>query len=243
KMDFSKHVLFAYGGNGGLFACGVAEKAGLSKVHLFSLGPVFSAFGSSVSGVCHVYERSLPSVRISEESIAEMRRQLEEMKAEGAKDLLGEGIQPKGLSFTVELDVARNGGRSSPVAVEETALKNPQDLIAALARSLAGGAKSEDLSVELIRLRMNKKMPAPRIVESQLESADGSRARIGSRAVGWGGAGGQAQIYRWESLKPGNQITGCAVIEGINSTQIIPEGWTIEMDRFGNGTSTRDSKQ
>ena len=31
-LDFSTFPLFAYGGNGGLFACGVAEKAGLSSV-------------------------------------------------------------------------------------------------------------------------------------------------------------------------------------------------------------------
>src|SRR5262249_32304746 len=51
KKDLSKHTLFAYGGNGGLFACGVAERAGLESVYFFSLGPVFSAFGSSVSDI------------------------------------------------------------------------------------------------------------------------------------------------------------------------------------------------
>ena len=57
--DLSKHTLFAYGGNGGLFACGVADKAGLKSIQMFSLGPVFSAFGSSVSDISHVYERAL----------------------------------------------------------------------------------------------------------------------------------------------------------------------------------------
>ena len=243
KMDFSKHVLFAYGGNGGLFACGVAEKAGLNTVQLFSLGPVFSAFGSSVSGVCHVYERSLPGTKISEESIPKISQLLEEMKAEGIKDLLGEGIQPKGLSFAVEFDVARNGGRSVPTAVTESSLKNSQELKAALLGSSAGGAKVDDLSVELMRLRVNKSMPTPRIAEHPMEGADSSHAKTGTRAVGWGSASKQAQIYRWESLKPGNRVAGCAVIEGINSTQFIPEGWTMVMDRFGNGTVTRNSKK
>src|SRR5205085_12328885 len=56
KQDLADHALFAYGGNGGLFACGVAEKAAIHKVFLFALGPVFSAFGSSVSDIVHVYE-------------------------------------------------------------------------------------------------------------------------------------------------------------------------------------------
>ncbi len=245
QMDFSKHVLFAYGGNGGLFACGVAEKAGLNSVRLFSLGPVFSAFGSSVSGVCHVYERSLPGMKISEGSMGQIRRLLEEMKAEGIKDLLGEGIQPKGLSFAVEFDVAGNGGHSVPAAVAESSLKSAQDLKAALLGSLraAGGARADDVSLELMRVRVNKAMPAPRIAELPMEGPDSSHAKTGTRAVGWGSADGVAQIYRWESLKPGNRIAGCAVIEGINSTQFIPESWVMAMDRFGNGTVSRNSKK
>jgi hypothetical protein len=38
KQDLADHVLFAYGGNGGLFACGVAERAGLHDVYLVALG-------------------------------------------------------------------------------------------------------------------------------------------------------------------------------------------------------------
>ena len=49
--DLSAHTLFAYGGNGGLFGAGVAEKAGIARVRVFSLGPVFSAFGSAVSDI------------------------------------------------------------------------------------------------------------------------------------------------------------------------------------------------
>ncbi len=245
QMDFSNHVLFAYGGNGGLFACGVAEKAGLKSVRLFSLGPVFSAFGSSVSGVCHVYERSLPGIKISEGSMGQIRQLLEEMKAEGIKDLLGEGIQPKGLSFAIEFDVTRNGGHSVPAPVAESSLKNSQDLKAALTggRSPAGGEPVADVLLELVRLRVNKAMPAPRIAERPMEGPDSSHAKTGTRAVGWGSADGVAQIYRWESLKPGNRIAGCAVIEGINSTQFIPQSWVMVMDRFGNGTVSRNSKK
>ncbi len=243
KMDFSRHVLYAYGGNGGLLACGVAEKAGLKTVQLFSLGPVFSAFGSSVSGVCHVYERSLPAMEISEGNMAEIRRLLEEMKAEGIKDLLGEGIQPKGLSFEVEFDLAKNGRSSVPVVVAESSLKSSQDLKAALTGGSVGGASAGDLTLELIRLRVNKAMPAPQIAEFSMEGQDSSGAKMGTRAVGWGSKDGEAQIYRWESLKPGNRIEGCAVIEGINSTQFIPDGWAMVMDRFGNATVNRSSKK
>ena len=243
KMDLSRHVLFAYGGNGGLLACGVAEKAGLKTVQLFSLGPVFSAFGSSVSGVSHVYERSLPEMEISDAGMGRIRELLDEMKEEGVQDLLGEGIQPKGLSFAIELEFTRNGGRSVMAPVTESSLKGSKNLLAAIAAGPAGGEGADDLGLELLRLRVNKPMPAPRIAEQPMAGPDASHAKVGIRAVNWGSKDGVAQIYRWESLKPGNRIEGCAVIEGINSTQLILDGWVMVMDRFGNASVTRSSKK
>jgi N-methylhydantoinase A/oxoprolinase/acetone carboxylase beta subunit len=141
--------------------------------------------------------------------------------------------------------VTRNGGHSVPAPVAESSLKNSQDLKAALTggRSPAGGEPVADVLLELVRLRVNKAMPAPRIAERPMEGPDSSHAKTGTRAVGWGSADGVAQIYSWESLKPGNRIAGCAVIEGINSTQFIPQSWVMVMDRFGNGTVSRNSKK
>ena len=58
-IDPGEAVLFAYGGNGGLFAAPVAERLSIASARVFGLGPVLSAFGSAVSDVVHVYERSL----------------------------------------------------------------------------------------------------------------------------------------------------------------------------------------
>jgi N-methylhydantoinase A/oxoprolinase/acetone carboxylase beta subunit len=51
--------LFAYGGNGPLFGALVSERLGIPDVVVFGLSPVFSAFGSAISNVVHVYERGI----------------------------------------------------------------------------------------------------------------------------------------------------------------------------------------
>jgi N-methylhydantoinase A len=48
--------LYCFGGNGGNFAARVARRLQRSRAHVFALGPVLSAFGSSVAEICHVYE-------------------------------------------------------------------------------------------------------------------------------------------------------------------------------------------
>jgi N-methylhydantoinase A len=241
QMDSSQQTLFAYGGNGGLFACGVAEKAGLTCVQLFSLGPVFSAFGSSVSDICHVYERGLTSISISDAGVARIRNMLEEMKAEGVKDLLGEGIRPDGLTYAIEFEVSENGRKSVVAPCPELSLADAAELRAALGKAFgtAPGASSGELSLELIRLQVKKAMPKPRLVEHPMRGTDSSRARIGTRQVLWGSRSGEAHVYRWESLQSGNCVEGPAVLEGLNTTYFIPDRWTMVLDRFGNGVVTR----
>ncbi|HXQ27573.1 MAG TPA: hydantoinase/oxoprolinase family protein [Candidatus Acidoferrales bacterium] len=237
QQDLSRHTLFAYGGNGGLFACGVAEKAGLANVQTFSLGPVFSAFGSSVSDISHVYERALPEPAITEESVAGIRRMLDEMKAEGAQDLLGEGIRPENVSYALEFEVAGKGKHSAPVACPESSLRSAKDLQAAVAAAV--GSVHGAISLDLFRLRVKKAMPKPPLIEQPLHGPDASHARVGKRQVFWGSPNGEAQVYRWESLRPGNRVEGCAVLEGINTTYFIPDGWAMFVDAYGNGKLNR----
>lgn len=235
KQDLSKHTLFAYGGNGGLFACGVAEKAGLRSVQIFSLGPVFSAFGSSVSDIGHVYERTAPDPEISESSVAKLREMLAEMKAEATQDLLGEGIRPENLSYALEFEVSGKQRHEIPLACEESALASANELEKALRKA---GAPAGTISLDVLRLRVRKPMPKPRFTQRALQGADSAHARVGKRAVAWGSHNGEAQIYRWEQLQPGNRVEGCAVLEGVNTTYFVPEGWVLTMDAYGNGALT-----
>ena len=245
REDLANSILFAYGGNGNLFACGVAENAGLYRVQLFSLGSVFSAFGSSVSDISHLYEGSLAGVALTESGVIRIRGMLEEMKAEGVKDLLGEGIRPDGITYSCELDASRHGHHSIAVHCAESSLRSEQDLHAALTNALGQHATASDqpISLELLRVSVKKQMPKPHLTERPLQPADSAHARKGTRKVSWGSCTGEAQIYNFEALQPGNQVKGCAILEDVNTTYFIPENWQLTMDRLGNAALTRSQEQ
>ena len=241
KQDLSKHTLFAYGGNGSLFACGVAEKAGINRVQVFALGPVFSAFGSSVSDICHVYERGLAGITTADENAGALQKILEDIKAEATKDLLGEGIRPDGLTYEIEIEASLNSVDSIAIRCSESIFANPKQLQAALATALGSEAanNANNISLELMRVRVKKAMSKPHVAERAAKPADSSHARIGARKILWGSTNGDAQVYRWESIEPGNRIEGPAILEGINTTYFVPENWTMLVDRFGNGALTK----
>ncbi len=241
KQDLSKHTLFAYGGNGSLFACGVAEKTGIKNVQLFALGPVFSAFGSSVSDICHVYERSLAHIATSDENAGSLQAILKEIKTEGTKDLLGEGIKPEGLTYEIEIEASGSAGNSIVIPCSESILANPKTLRDALASASGSAANisAKDISLELMRVRVKKPMSKPQVAERALKSENSAHARTGMRKILGGSSNGDAQVYRWEALEPGNRVAGPAILEEINTTHFVPEGWTMFLDRFGNGALTK----
>ena len=101
------------------------------------------------------------------------------------------------------------------------------------------GGKQDAVVVELVRVQIKKAMPKPSLVEKPLQGADSSHARKGKRRVAWGSKSGEALLYTWEALQPGNFMGGCAVLERASSTFFVPENWTLTMDRFGNARVTR----
>ncbi len=236
-QGFAGHSLFAYGGNGGLFACGVAEKARLNQVYFFALGPVFSAFGSSVSDISHVYERALGIRSISDSTVAELGAILQDIKAESMRDLLGEGIKPQGIQYASELEIECSGRPAIPVPCPETAFRDAGSFRAFCEAS--GDVGAEPFAIGLIRVRLHKAMPKPALTAKPLQGPDASHAIKGERKVAWGSSKGTAQLYRWEALEPGNRVEGCAVLEGENSTYFVPEGWTLVVDQYGNAKLNR----
>lgn len=247
RQDLSNSVLFAYGGNGSLFACGVAEIAGLDRVQLFSLGPVFSAFGSSVSDILHVYESSLAGVPISAEGVARIRQIVEDLKAEGVKDLLGEGIKPDSIKYAVEIEATEKGGASFAFACNEQSLRDENALKAALVSAATQAetnrSTESELALDLLRVSVKKTMPKPKLIERPIQNADSTHAWKGTRQVLWGSKTGEAKIYDWDQLQPGNQVEGAAILEDANTTYFVPENWTLQMDKFNNAALTSQSKK
>ncbi|MGH9005164.1 MAG: hypothetical protein ACRDYV_18740, partial [Acidimicrobiia bacterium] len=122
-----------YGGNGALFAAPVAERLGIPEARVFGLGPVFAAFGSSVSDVVHVYERSVGGGATAE--AAE-----EALRAAAIRDLEAEGFDPEAATIDVELERAGNGDGTGDVELVRVRARYPVGTYEPAARPAAQGA-------------------------------------------------------------------------------------------------------
>ncbi len=100
--DPADTTMYAFGGNGPLFATAAAERLGVRTVRLFGLAHVLSAYGSAISDVVHVYESALVGNE-SEQAITDR------LRAEAERDLRGEGFDPDSADYQVETRDAQHG--------------------------------------------------------------------------------------------------------------------------------------
>ena len=95
-----------------------------------------------------------------------------------------------------------------------------------------------DLVVEIIKLRAKAKIAKMQPFQHPLGKEDASGALKGEREVSRGSEKVWSRLYTGIDL-PGNHIQGPAILEGRDSTYIVPRNWTFAMDQYQNGVLTR----
>jgi len=217
--------LYGFGGNGALLAAGLAADLGAEALTIFGLGQVFSAFGSSVSDVCHV-EEEWPGIDLaSGEAAEQVIARVEAMRSRVLRDLAGEGADLAAVSIDVEALVT-NDRCGSRIALDA-------DCDAAEVATALGSGR-------LDRLTVRGSLQAPHHEPVEAPGERRAASSVSHREVGWGTGDTLTPIYDWETLAPGEHLEGPAVVEAAANTAAVPPRWSFTLDGFGNGRMTPD---
>jgi N-methylhydantoinase A/oxoprolinase/acetone carboxylase beta subunit len=218
-------TLFTFGGNGSAFACGVAERVGISQAYIFDLGAVFSAFGSSISDIVHVYEHGLNVSLTGAQGQQQAREVIERMRKEALHDMKGEGFTPEHVLLMLEAEIVGADGKLTPVFEDLSSFApvNPRFL------------ETQQGTVELLRMRATASMAHHEVVRRASDGHSPAEAVKGQRYVIWGRVSDPATLYTWEALRPGNEVSGGAILESAWTTYPVLPGWSLRIDEYGNG--------
>lgn len=234
KLEAKVTALFCFGGNGPMFAAFVAAKLGMPVAYAFDLGPVFSAFGSSISDVVHRYESGL-SLRWDADATAALQPVAASLMKQAERDLRGEGFDPAQARYDWELDLGRSEAEVSTVLVQ-TGLTPVSTVLTALDQAVVAAAQTGQ---PVLGLRLSSRF----VVGSHGLSKRTGRVpeeAPAQRALRFNGAAQTAcPVYRWESLNVGDALLGPAVINGATLTCPVPPGWALRVDDYGNAELTR----
>ncbi len=231
--DPREFALVAFGGAGGMHACGLASALSIPTVIVPALPGALSAFGILVSDVVKDYSRTVlwrVSARLPFPQLAQEFSRLEH-RAE--QDFRREAWQGR-LNHVRSVDVRYRGqGYELNIPLSPRLLLD----FHAEHKRRYGYAQTER-EVELVTLRLRTTMRSPQVKLARQNVAKGGnpwRAKAADVSrVFFAGKKHRTPVRRREELSAGTSYQGPAIVTEYSATTVVPPGATFRLDRSGN---------
>ncbi len=232
--DPRQFALLGFGGNGPLFAAGIAKELGIARVLIPPLPGVFSAFGLLVADAEHHATQSVRT-RLDAADPARILAVLTDLERAGSAQLARDGF-PAIRQETRRAALARYLGQSSEIEVPLTGTVTPASIAEAFGveheRTYGFRAPASE-PVELMGLSViTRGMPErPRLPERIPPFA----ASVPATRRAWFPNGGwtETPVVDRAGLAKGPRV-GPLIVQEYDATCLVPHGATAEVDGFGN---------
>ena len=245
--DPREFVVFAFGGGGPTHAGAYARELGVKQVvvPLSNCAAVWSALGTYLGGVVHVYDRN----EFMREPLQAhlLNRIFDEMEEHGRHQLAAEGFGDANMEFERFISL-KYGAQISSLEIPYAAGGLPQsemDLLigafeASYAKRYGAGAGFREAGVEVMKIRLRAVGRLPEVnpgkTAGNTGQTDGAAAAISRRRVYWWESEGflETPVVNGERLGPGAEVRGPAIIELPHTTMPVRPGQTSHVDDYGN---------
>lgn len=233
------YALFAFGGNGPLFAASMAEELGIIKVVVPPAPGVFSAFGLLYADVEHHYTRTQRRL-LQDSDPAEIGRLWAALEEEARKQLARDGFPPMRQEFrrsaslhykgqTFELTVPAPDG-----TIDRAALDALAEAFHREHETVYGHRASDAEPVELVTLRLLARGLAEQALKPAALPADAAASSPSVRQAYFGPAHGWLATYILARADLASPQSGPCIVEEYDATCVVPPGWSAALDLHGN---------
>ena len=238
--DPREFALFAFGGNGPLFACGMAAALGMKRIVVPPSAGLFSSFGLLYADVEHHYSRTLRRLLRSAE-LDEVQRAWDALAAQALAQLAAGGfsgararlrrsaaLHYHGQSFDLTVPVPDGPLDAAMAAYLEEAFGQEHEKT--YGHRASADEPVELVSIQVVGLGVREDAGVPqRVRPSRAEPAAAApRSAYFGSELGWV----KSPILRRSDLSATR--TGPLIIEEYDATCVIPPGARASLDAGGN---------
>ncbi len=233
-------ALFCFGGGGPLHGVELARELNIPRV-ICPISPgVNSAVGLLVADFRYDFSKTYLT-RVSNLDREAFNKYFEEMEAQALDQMRTEQVPRDKIVFRRSLDMRYHGqGYEVEVPLDNEPLdeKGVEKVCAAfntIHRQLYGyDQPGEEVEMVYLRLAVIGLVTKPEFYREDAGGRDSSTALKGKRPVFSDGGFMESAIYDRAKLKPGNHLTGPAIVEQFDSTTFIKSGDKVSIDEYYN---------
>ena len=230
--DVTRYVLTTFGGAGGQHACAVADSLGIRTVLVPPMAGVLSALGIGLADTTTLREQSVVAP-LAADTLPRLREVAASLEDSARAELLDQGVPADRLRITRRAQLRYDGTDTlvpvklsdvdTMVAEFESAYRKTYSFL--MDRSLI----AEAVTVEAIGVTEEPDL-------SHLGEDGGDRAPAGPAdtvRLHTGNAWRDVPLYQRERMRPGDAVTGPAIIAEANATTVVDDGWRAALTRAG----------
>ena len=238
--DPREYALFAFGGNGALFATGMAAELGMKTIIVPPAAGLFSAFGLLCAEIEHHYSRTVRRV-LRDTDAASIDALYRALEAQAETQLAADGFDPARRACTrsamlhyqgqiYELEVPVASARIDRAALDALAEAFGREHERTYGHRAGAGEPVELVTAQVLGRGLSERPRVPeRLRLAARETASGgSRRAYHGRALGWI----DTPVVMRAALAGGGE--GPCIVEEYDSTCVVPPGVRASVDAKGN---------
>ncbi|WP_072809795.1 hydantoinase/oxoprolinase family protein [Rhodococcus zopfii] len=239
-------TMLAYGGNGPLHACGIADQAGIRRILAPPFSSVFSACGAGNMKQLHIHERGVHVVLYNAttrglyDRYEEFNDIVAALEARGAEDLRRQGIADEVIEHRLEMDL-RYGNQlvTTAVSFDINRIHGVGDVLNLIrtfsdiySQRYGQGSAAPEAGIRVQTIRVASYVNGDTVEFDSLHH-DGERTLpvpIEHREVHFVGHPREIStaVYDAEALDARHVIPGPAIVTTENTTYLVEPGWRLE---------------
>jgi len=242
--DPRQFALLAFGGAGPLHAPELAERLRMPTVIVPHAAGVLSAFGLLGADVKHAFVKT-DLQRQGAFDWERINHTYDGFRAEARRRLRQDGVEPQRTTFKPSMDLRYRGQSFElELSVPDRALvaEDFADMAARFhrehLRAYGHADPQEPLELVSVRLQALGALSKPNFLPqppAKRTPSPAGRRRVYFEAVGWC----DCPYYAREDVSYPAQLEGPAVVEGADSTVVLPPAWRLSVERYGHALLQR----
>jgi 5-oxoprolinase (ATP-hydrolysing) len=232
--DVTRYTLQCFGGAGGQHACLVADALGMTRVLVHPLAGVLSAYGMGLADQSLIREQAVETV-LSEAALPELVARLDALAGSASQALARQQVSLGAITVQRRVHV-RYEGSDAALVVSCPDAASPQAIHAGIVAGFETAYRQryaflmpgKSLIVEAVSVEAVIAGDAPAEQRHALSLPRETPRRDTVRLYS-GGAWHEAALVVREDLRPGDLITGPAIIAEKNATTVVEPGWEAKL--------------
>ncbi|MEU7636689.1 hydantoinase B/oxoprolinase family protein [Streptomyces sp. NPDC039016] len=237
--DITRYALVAFGGAGGQHACAVADALGVATVLVPPLAGVLSAYGIGVADATAMREQAVEERFDAPGAMDRVRAVCDGLAGQTRRELLDDGVPAASLTTRARV-LVRYAGTDAALGVPLADAATMAAEFVRAHRERYAFTMDKPLVAEAVSVEARGAAGGAADYAVRLAEREGELKAVATVRTYAGGCWRDTALYRRTDLRPGDSLTGPAIIAEDDATTVLDPDWRATVGERGHLRLTRD---